>query len=161
MKGVIIIASALLLSVVCFSYLYFFRNGEIHQVYQNVEYWQVSKQNCKSTVVLVNNAPISNYGKRKLWLDNEKLLMGKWTSLNNECDSIYFIKNKTERATFPGENNYWVGDYQYCLNGALGSDKCISKYELLFAVQLEALTLKDRVISKYKDKPIYLHLIDN
>ncbi|MCC4109097.1 hypothetical protein [Serratia ureilytica] len=161
MKRGVIIVLALLLSVVYASYLYFFGSREIHQIYQNVEYWPVSKQNCKSTVVLVNNASISNYGKKKLWLDNENLLMGKWKSLESECDSIHFIKNKTERATFPGENNYWVDDYQYCLNGALGSDKCISKYEILFAVQLEALTLKDKIISEYKGKQIYLHSIDN
>lgn len=161
MKGVIIIVSALLLSVVYASYLYFFRSGEIHQIYQNVEYWPVSKQSCKSTVVLVKNTSISNYGKRKFWLENEKLLMDKWNPLNNECDSIHFMKNKTERATFPGKNNYWVGDDQYCLNGTLGSDKCISKDELLFSVQLRALTSKNKVISEYKGKPVYLYLIDN
>ncbi|WP_174340755.1 DUF943 family protein [Enterobacter sp. JMULE2] len=161
MKGMIIIVPALLLSVVYASYLYFFRIGEIHQIYQNVEYWLVSKQNCKSTVVLVNNAPISDYGKKKLWLENEKLLMSKWNPLESECDSIHFMKNKTERATFPDENNYWVGDEQYCLNGTLGSDKCISKDELLFSVQLRTLTSKDKVISEYKGKPVYLYLIDN
>lgn len=64
MKGVIIIATALLLSVIYASYFYFLGNEEIYQVYQNVEYRVARGQSCKSTVVLINNSLISDYGKK-------------------------------------------------------------------------------------------------
>lgn len=159
MKFIKALIVLLILAVAYSLYAYFFRAGSVQSVYQDISFNKVWKKNCKSTVVLINNAPISHYAQRKTWQRTKNEVMRKWNPINEECDTLLYINNKKERAYDSGDNNYWAGDFQYCLNGAFGDDKCISKEELLFSVRMWDLG-NGEATGKVNGKLIYLDFID-
>lgn len=140
-------------------YIQFLRQGRIYNIYQHSEYNKYWNRECKSTVVLVENVPLSHLAQKKMWYKHGASLLEKYNPLSHTCDDILFLKNKTERADDIGHTNYWIGDNQYCLNGAFGEDKCISKEHQLFTIRLKGWP-DDEKVGMVGWKPIYLHFID-
>lgn len=132
--------------------------GEVDSVYQKSVYNDGFDKVCKSTVVLVNDAPSGRSGKRRLWLKNSKKIIEKWEPFTEKCDSLVFLKNIKEQARRRSELNYWMGDNQYCLEGVLDEKKCISKESQLFSIAL--WRAGGDFIGKVNDKPIYIYYIN-
>ncbi|EGT5711776.1 hypothetical protein AGJ35_11940 [Cronobacter dublinensis subsp. dublinensis] len=147
----------LLFFVFYIAYAYFLRSGGINEIYWHIEYGD--KWVCKSTAVLVDNAPLSRYAQKKMWRRYSDVLLHKAPLLTSGCDTIVFLRNKTERAKDIGDTDYWIDDYQYCLNSAFGNKKCISKEEQLFVIQLRPSAEGDEKIGYIGKQPVYIHFI--
>lgn len=158
MKSTKILSVTIFVVVIYITYAYFLRPGQVIKIHQNIDVNNYLI--CRSTVVLVEEAPLSHYAQKKMWLKSSNQILAKYPLLTPECDSILFLKNKTERAYDIGDTHYWVSDYQYCLNGAFGNEKCISKEEQLFSIQLRQSTLNDEQIGSIDTKPVYIHFIN-
>lgn len=158
MKYLKIIVVVFFLGAFYMFYAYFLRQGHVNKIYQHIDFSE--DWNCISTVVLVDDAPLSRYAQRRMWIKHSSQILEKSRLVTPECDSILFLRNKTERAYDVGDNNYWVSDFQYCLNGVFGNKKCISKEEQLFVIQLRQSTLADKKVGMVNRNPIYIHYID-
>lgn len=158
MKSKKLLSATLLVVALYIIYAYFLRQGKVIEIYKNID--TSNDLNCNSTVVLVDDVPLSRYAQKRMWFKSSNQILAKAPLLTPECDIIIFLKNKTERAYDAGDTHYWVGDYQYCLNGAFGNERCISKQEQLFSIQLRQSTLEDEKIGLINTKTIYIHFID-
>lgn len=49
------------------SYTFYMRQGHINKVYQTTEHSEIWDKDCKSTVILVDNVPLSHYSQKKFW----------------------------------------------------------------------------------------------
>lgn len=147
--------------VICFfiyiPYICFIRHGEIAEVYQNIDFRIRSEKECKSTVILVDNAPISHYAQKRIWLKNKDEIINEWRPLTNKCDDIVLVKNNPERASDNAELDFWIGENQVCLKGALKGGKCIPKDDILFFISSGRTTLDDAIIDEINGKPVYVY----
>ncbi|WBM69700.1 hypothetical protein OH773_16210 [Buttiauxella sp. WJP83] len=158
MKYFKIIVATFFFAVLYILHAYFLRQGEVSSIYQHTE--KSESWNCKSTVVLVDDAPLSRYAQKGMWTKYSNKILEKSPLITSECDSVIFLNNKTERAIDVGDTHYWIGDYQYCLNGVFGREKCISKEEQIFSIQLRKTALEDEKVGVVDRNPIYIHFID-
>lgn len=97
--------------------------------------------------------------KKKMWAKYSDTISEKSHPLSHICDDILFLENITERADVPSDNDYWMGENQYCLNGIFGKDKCISKEHQLFTIRIKGWP-EDENVGVIDKKPIYIHFID-
>jgi hypothetical protein len=142
-------------------YIFFLRTGEVHKIYQHTDdYSDVWKRKCKSTAVLVDDAPLSHHALKRMWLRNSKKIIDEWKPLTHECDDVFFVRNKLKQPDYHNDLNYWLGDDDICLNGVLGKEQCISKEEQLFILQLRASTSEDKPVGEINGKTVYIHFID-
>jgi hypothetical protein len=113
---------------------------------------------CGYTIVLVDNALLTQAGLRKLWQREGSAIIDKWKPVTNDCDHILFVRNKLEHPHDSTELKYFEGDYQICLKGVFG--KCISRDERLFYVGLDDWINRDGVVGKVGDKNLYIQFLD-
>ncbi|HCR56573.1 MAG TPA: hypothetical protein DIW62_02305 [Raoultella sp.] len=139
-------------------YAFYLREGYIKEIYQHSERSEIWGVDCKSTVVLVDNAPLSHDAQTKFWEKNSTEIMKKWTPLTDRCDEILFVNNRIGRIKRSGDMNHWIADDAICLNGILGG--CISWSERLFYVQIDAPKWKDEVGTDNSDTHVHLSFID-
>lgn len=158
MKYLKITSISLLLFFLYTIYAFYLRQGHIVNVYEHTEYIDNFKKDCRFTVVLVENVPLSRYAQKRMWAKYSDSLLAPPT-LSHICDDILFLDNITERADDIGDNNYWMGENQYCLNGIFGKDKCISKEHQLFTVGMINWS-NDEKVGEIDKKPIYIHFIN-
>lgn len=136
----------------------FLKPAKISGIYQDITYDKRWDSECKSTIVLVDNAPLTKSNLAKLWSREKTFILDKWKPFVNKCDYILFIKNKTEPPLDSEEVKYWVGDYQLCLKGKI--DNCISKDERLFYIGIDKQIYGDRLIGEFGNKKLYLSFVD-
>lgn len=138
-------------------------NPTINAIYQKNYYDpQWGRGECKSTIVLVEHAPITNQQKVDLWNASKHDLLKKWAPLtNNKCDDILFVNNNKERAIDSMGMKEWMGEEQICLEGKLGAEKCISRNERLFYVVRDKPLSNRDIKDTINDKTFYLHFVDN
>lgn len=148
----------MLMVVSCTVYQTYVVTGEVDSVYQKTIYDNELKKECKFTVVLVNDAPSGRSGKRKLWLKNSNDIIKNWEPFIQECDYLVFIENKKKQATNSSELNYWKGDNQFCLEGSLEGDQCISKEQQLFSVKPNRLS--GDLIGEINGMLVYINYIN-
>ncbi len=96
-------------------YIFYLRQGEINSIYQQTQYNDIWGKTCKSTVVVVDNAPLSRVSLKKMWFRFSEGIMRNWKPLDNDCDSILVIDNKLSTPYDQSELDYWMGDDYYCL----------------------------------------------
>ena len=146
----------------CFGYViyaYSLRQGHIVNIYEHTEYIWNFKRECKSTVVLVESVPFSRYAQKKMWAKYSNSILERSRPITHTCDDILFLENITERADNINDNKYWMGENQYCLNGILGVDRCISKEHQLFTIRMRGWP-DDEKVGVVDKKPIYIHFIN-
>lgn len=149
----ILIFSALIIAI------YFFSKPEkISGIYQNVSYEERWSSVCKSTIVLVDNPPVMKSNLVKLWKRERERIFNQWNPLNNKCDYILFVNNKSEPPHDSEEIKYWIGDCQLCLKGEI--DNCISKDERLFYIGIDKQIYGERLAGELGNKTLYLSFID-
>ncbi|MCT9846342.1 hypothetical protein N7563_19970 [Leclercia adecarboxylata ATCC 23216 = NBRC 102595] len=147
LAGVLIIA-------ICFS----IKLGKVSGIYQNISYEERWGSECKSTIVLVDNHPIMKENLVKLWERERERVLSQWEPLDNKCDYILFVNNKTEPPHDSEEIKYWIGDYQLCLKGKI--DYCISKDERLFYIGIDKQIYGDRSAGEFGNKKLYISFVD-
>ncbi len=160
MKYFKIIVVALCLGLLYALYAFFLRQGHVSTIYQYKEYNKAWKAECRSTVVLVDDVPLSEFSLKRMWWRNSKEIIKKWEPFKSDCDDILFVNNKTSSPYYKSELTYWIGDSYICLNGALKNKKCISKEEQLFVIQMRQSTLADEKVGMVNRNPIYIHYIN-
>lgn len=153
------ISTSLFLCFLYIIYAFYLRQGHVVNVYEHTEYIENFERECKSTVVLVENVPLSRYAQKKMWAKYSDTISENSHPLSHICDDILFLENITERADVPSDNDYWMGENQYCLNGIFGKDKCISKEHQLFTIRIKGWP-EDENVGVIDKKPIYIHFID-
>lgn len=158
MKYFKIIVAVFFLGAFYIFYAYFLRQGHVSKIYQHIDFSE--NWNCISTVILVDDAPLSRYAQRRMWIKHSSQILEKSRLITPECDSILFLRNKTSSPYYKSELTYWIGDSYICLNGALKNKKCISKEEQLFVIQLRQSTLADKKVGMVNRNPIYIHYIN-
>ena len=145
--------------LIFFLYAFYLKQGNIVNIYGHTEYIDNWKRNCKSTVVLVENVPLSRYAQKRMWSKYSDIILEKSRPLSHICDEILFLENITERADDVGDNDYWMGENQYCLNGVFGEERCISKEHQLFTIRMEGWS-NDEKVGVVNKEPIYIHFIN-
>jgi hypothetical protein len=146
--------------IVFFIYIFYIsliRHGDIEKVYQNIDFRANSAKKCKSTVILVDNAPIFHNLQESIWLRNKDRIINEWQPLTKKCDDIVFIKNTPELISDEAELDFWIGENQVCLKGKLGGGQCIPKDDILYFISLGRTNLDDKIIGKINDQPIYIY----
>jgi hypothetical protein len=139
-------------------YAFYLRQGHIKGIYQHSERSGLWERDCKSTVILVDNAPLSHYAQKKFWEKNSSEIMKKWTPLTNRCDEILFVNNRIGPIKRSGNIKYWIADDEVCLNGMLSG--CISWNERLFYVQIGPPKWKDEIVTDTSGTRVHLSFID-
>lgn len=132
--------------------------GKISGIYQNTFFEERWGRECQSTVVLVDNSPVTKNNLFKLWERERGRILNQWNPLNNKCDYILFINNKPEPPHDSEEIKYWIGDYQLCLKGETGN--CISKDERLFYIGMDKQIYGDKSAGEFGNKKLYISFID-
>ncbi|MCI1034734.1 hypothetical protein [Raoultella terrigena] len=160
MKKSRVIIIAFILCALYMLYALYLRQGDVNKIYQIKEYNEIRDMKCKSTVIVVDGAPLSRFSLKKIWLRNSNNILKKWAPLTNDCDGILFLRNKRSSPHDRSELHYWMGDDYYCLKGRLGNDQCILKEDQLFIIQLRKTTLDDEKVGVVDRKPIYIHFIN-
>ncbi|ECE4235254.1 DUF943 family protein [Salmonella enterica] len=89
----------------CFNY------AKIDAIYQGDDYVKLIHENCKSTVILVSNIPITARGRLSLWKKEKDNVMMNMP-LQKQCDVVYFVKNDPEPPLFSEDAKYWQADEQ-------------------------------------------------
>ncbi|EOC1473726.1 hypothetical protein EHJ11_08965 [Cronobacter turicensis] len=140
-------------------YVFYLRQGGVSNIYQQSQYNDIWGKTCKSTVVVVDNAPLSRISLKRMWLRFSEGIINDWAPLNNYCDSILFIDNKLRTPYDKSELDYWMGDDYYCLKGKLNNDQCLPKESQIFVIQLRTSTEDDEKVGVVGDKNIYIHFI--
>lgn len=140
-------------------YAFFLRQGHIVNIYKHTEYIDNFKRDCNFTVVLVENAPLSRYAQKRMWDTYSDRVLEIQPALTHVCDEILFLEKITERADDIMDNNYWMGENQYCLNSILGKDTCISKEHQLFTIGMINWS-NDQKVGVVDNNPIYIHFIN-
>lgn len=158
MKYIKIIFVIISLCALYMLYAFYLRQGHIKEIYQHSEHSEIWKRDCKSTVVLVDNAPFSHYAQKKFWEKNNSEIMKKWTPLTDRCDEILFVNNRIGHIKRSGDIKYWIADDAICLNGMLGG--CIAWNERLFYVQIGAPKWKDEIATDKSGTGVHLSFID-
>ncbi|MDU4840638.1 MAG: hypothetical protein E6X49_05745 [Leclercia adecarboxylata] len=138
-------------------YMFSSRHGEIAKIYQNIDYRANSAKICKSTVILVDNAPIMHNSQESVWFRNKNKIINEWQPLTKKCDDIVFVKNTPELARHEAELEFWIGENQVCLKGELGGNQCIAKDDILYFISLGRTSPDDKVIDTINNKPIYIY----
>ncbi|MEG0281123.1 MAG: hypothetical protein RR686_17855 [Morganella sp. (in: enterobacteria)] len=138
-------------------YAFYIRQGHINKIYQHTEHSEIWDKNCKSTVILVDDAPLSHYALEKLWKKNSKEIIEKWNPFTDECDDVLFVKNNIGYIKHSGDVKFWIADDEICLNDSLGG--CISWEDRLFYVGLRASILGNETVGEINGKPIYIRFI--
>ncbi|WP_075209400.1 DUF943 family protein [Klebsiella michiganensis] len=144
----VIFASIITLIYFCFP------SARIDAIYQGSDYVKPIDEYCKSTVILVSNAPITDRGRLSLW-EQEKDNVMTTMPLQKKCDSIYFVKNKPEPPLFSEDVKYWQADEQFCFKGEVNG-ACISNKNIFMSISLFSLTTDGIYRDTYKDKTIYV-----
>ncbi|WP_370973725.1 DUF943 family protein [Enterobacter wuhouensis] len=144
----IVFASIITLIYFCFS------SAKIDAIYKGGDYVKLNDGNCKSIVILVSNAPITDRGRLRLW-EQEKDSIMTTMPLQKKCDAIYFVKNKPEPPLFSEDVKYWQADDQFCFKGKMNGE-CISNENIFMSVSLFSLTTDGIYRDTYKDKTIYV-----
>ena len=142
-------------------YVFFLREGEIFQIYQETysdEKWNSGE--CKSTVVLVDNAPLSPYALQKLWEKNGSKIIKTWSPfINDKCDEILFVKNNIGRPVHSSDSQYWIADEEICLKGRI--DGCIDWDDRLFYIDMGKAFWSDDVNVDIDGIPFHIHFVNN
>lgn len=151
----------IMVMLICFFvysfYIFSIRHGEIVKVYQNIDSRVNSVKKCKSTVILVDNAPVFHNSQEKIWFNNKDKIINEWQPLANKCDDIVFVKNTPEQAIDEAELDFWIGENQVCLRGELGGGQCIPKDDILYFISLGRTSPDDKVLDTINGKPIYIY----
>lgn len=153
------ISTSLFLCFLYIIYAFYLRQGHVVNVYEHTEYIENFKRECKSIIVLVQNVPLSRYAQKIMWSTYSDSILKKSHPLSHACDEILFLENITERADDIRDNNYWMGETQYCLNGIFGEDKCISKEHQLFTIRMKGWS-DDEKVGVVDKESIYIHFIN-
>lgn len=138
-------------------YISLIHHGEIEKVYQNIDFRTNSVKKCKSTVILVNNAPILHNLQKKIWFRNKDKIINEWQPLTKKCDDIIFVKNTPKIVGDKAELDFWIGENELCLKGSLKDKQCIPKDDILFFIGLGKTTVDDEVIGDINGKPLYVY----
>lgn len=135
----------------------------ISAIYQKSYYDpQWGRGECKSTVVLVEHAPITQQQKIGLWNSSKHDILKKWTPLNNnKCDDILFVNNNVEPVIDSMGMKEWMGEEQICLEGKLGARKCISRNERLFYIVRDKPLSNHDIKDTTNGETFYLHFVNN
>lgn len=158
MKTLNAIVIIFIFSALYILYALYLRQGKINKVYQHTEHSEIWGKYCKSTVILVDDVPISHYAQEKLWQKNSKKIIEKWNPFTDECDDILFVKNNIGHIKRSGDVKFWIADDAICLNGSIGG--CISWGDRLFYIGLRESVLGSDIIGEVNGKPIYIRFID-
>ncbi len=158
MKYIKMIFIILFICTLYLLYAFYLRQGHIKEIYQHSEYSEIWARDCKSTVILVDNAPLSHDAQKKIWQKNSTEIMKKWAPLTDRCDEILFVNNRISYIKRSGDINYWIADDAICLNGMLGG--CISWGERLFYVEIGDPKWKDEVATDKSGTRVHLSFID-
>lgn len=152
------IIMALIFGAFYMSYTFYMRQGYINKIYQTTEHSEIWSKDCKSTVILVDNVPLSHYSQKKFWQKNSKEIIEKWNPFTDECDDVLFVKNNIGHIKHSGDVKFWIADNEICLNGSI--EGCISWGDRLFYVGLRESTLGSDITGEINGKPIYIRFID-
>lgn len=147
--------------LMCLCYMlnaFYLRQGHINGIYQNTEYSDIWERNCKSTVILIDDAPLSHHAQKKLWQRNNKEIIEKWDPFTKECDSVLFVNNNVGHVEHKEDLDTWITEGAICLNGAVGG--CISWDDRLFYVEAGDPTWKDEVSIVSNGFRVHLTFID-
>lgn len=147
--------------LMCLCYMlnaFYLRQGHINGIYQNTEYSDIWERKCKSTVILIDDAPLSHYAQKKLWQRNNKEIIEKWSPFTNVCDSVLFVNNNVGHVEHKEDLDTWITEGAICLNGAVGG--CISWDDRLFYVEAGDPTWKDEVSIVSNGFRVHLTFID-
>ncbi len=158
MKSIKIIITILALCTLYILYIFYLRQEHIKEIYQHSEYSEIWGRDCKSTVILVDNAPLSHDAKKEFWKKNSIEIIKKWAPLTNSCDEILFVKNRIGRVQQSGDLKYWIADNAICLNGIIGG--CISWDDRLFYVKAGDPIWKDEVSTEKNGLRTHLNFIN-
>ncbi|MFJ5982990.1 DUF943 family protein [Enterobacter cancerogenus] len=145
------IASVPTISVIYFCFFYY---AKIDAIYQGGDYVKLIDENCKSTVILVSNVPITARGRLSLWKKEKDNVMMNMP-LQKQCDAVYFVKNNPEPPLFSEDVKYWQADDQLCFRGKMNG-ACISNKNIFMSVSLFSLATDGVYRDTYKDKTIYV-----
>lgn len=156
-KKIITVITLLVFIIAQAFYINLIHPGNIANIYQNLEIRINSKKECRSTVIVLDNAPIFRYAQKITWTKNKNKIINEWKPLINKCDDIVFIKNNPEKANDSAELDFWIGENQVCLKGHLRDKQCIPKDSILFFISLGKTTVDDEVIGEINEKPIYIY----
>ncbi|WP_313109560.1 DUF943 family protein [Atlantibacter sp.] len=144
-------------AIICFTsllYFFFFQSVKIDAIYQGEDYIKIINDKCRSTIILVSNAPITEKGRLDLWKREKENIMNR-IPLQKKCDTIYFVKNKPEPPVFSENTKYWQADEQLCFKGK-SNGTCISNKNIFMSISLLSLTTDGVYRDFYKDKIIYV-----
>jgi len=158
MKSFKAIIIALIFGAFYMFYTFYMRQGHVNKIYQTTEHSEIWDKDCKSTVILVDNVPLSHYSQKKFWKKNSKEIIEKWNPFTDECDDVLFVKNNIGHIKHSGDVKFWIADNEICLNGSIGG--CISWDDRLFYVGLRESTLGSDITGEVNSKPIYIRFID-
>ncbi|EGP0996938.1 hypothetical protein IV823_004380, partial [Salmonella enterica] len=75
-------------STISVIYLCFFYYAKIDAIYQGDDYVKLIHENCKSTVILVSNIPITARDRLTLWKKEKDNVMMNMP-LQKQCDVVY------------------------------------------------------------------------
>ncbi|EJE6943389.1 DUF943 family protein [Salmonella enterica] len=146
---------AFITSISTISVIYlFFNYAKIDAIYQGDDYVKLIHENCKSTVILVSNIPITARGRLSLWKKEKDNVMMNMP-LQKQCDVVYFVKNDPEPPLFSEDAKYWQADEQLCFRGEMNG-ACISNKNIFMSVTLFSLATDGVYRDTYKDKVIYV-----
>lgn len=157
MKNLKVFIFVFILYALYMLYAFYLRQGHVNKIYQHTEYSDIWERNCKSTVVLIDDAPLSRYAQEKLWQKNSKEIIEKWNPFTDECDDVLFVNNNVGHVEHKEDIETWITEGAICLNGAVGG--CIPWEDRLFYVGLRNSILGGDITGKVNGKSIYIRFI--
>ena len=140
-------------------HIFYLRKGSVNKIYQHTEYSDIWQKDCRSTVVLVDNAPLSRYAQEKLQQKNSKEIIENWNPFTDECDDVLFVNNKIGRIKRSGDIKYWIADDAICLKGII--DGCISWDDRLFYVGFRKSILSSEITGGVNGRFIYIRFVND
>lgn len=153
-KPKVLFAFVALLFTISMIYFCFFHYAKIDAIYQGDDYVKLMHENCKSTVILVSNVPITARGRLNLW-EKEKENVMVTMPLQKKCDAIYFVRNNPEPPLYREDLKYWQADEQLCFEGKMNG-ACISNKNIFMSVSSFSLAANEVYKDTYKNKIIYV-----
>lgn len=153
-KPKLLFAFVALLSAISMIYFCFFYYAKVDAIYQGNDYVKLMHENCKSTVILVSNVPITTRGRLNSW-EKEKENIMVTMPLQKQCDAIYFVRNNPEPPLYREDLKYWQADEHLCFEGKMNG-ACISNKNIFMSVSSFSLATDGVYKDTYKDKIIYV-----
>ena len=145
------------IATLCYAFHPYILPAKLTAVYQGINYDASSQENYRSTVILVDNPPITKKSMLSLWNRYIATLKNKNELLQDEKDEVLFVKNKFTSAYSSQELKYWQGDNQICLKGIF-KGKCINNNEIIMRVSFLPTISSEQITSLFQNKVIYIDI---